>query len=149
MLNEKKESTESIIRELDSTYAFDIINITAVSSNTIILSFWLHSKYQFSSSSDSSSSVVNYSSSIIMIFYILTSTLSSLTYKIDDNIPEFIIYRGNTFLKNLSDQIKNNCYDVLLITNSISFFLMLNFYFMCIKEVVLRKHLSFKFQNNR
>lgn len=125
---------------------YDVINITTISSNVIVLTFWVHSKYQLLSSRDSSSSIVNKSSLIILIYYILNITLSVIAYRGNDS-PKFIIYKEKNFIS-INGELYDIYNDIQLIINSISFLMMLNFYYICIKDVVLRKQYSIYFKGN-
>ena len=146
---DSRGGTIEVVKIFKTRTIFDVINITTICSNTIVLNFWVHSKYQLSSSTDNSSSIVNISSIIVAIYYIIISVISAFTYVLDDNetFPKFILYRGAT---NRSSDDTIRCLElVYLLINSLSFLMMINFYFKCVKEVVLRKHLSVYFTGNR
>lgn len=142
------ETPSNPISEVQSDAIFDTINITSISSNTILLSFWVHSKYQLSSITDSSSSIVNKSSGIMSLLYIVLIIIYSFTYNDPSNTAQFILYQTNESLHRQNTTI-SRCNSALLIMNGISFLMMLNFYFICIKEVVLRKHHAQYFQGKK
>ncbi len=143
-LSKKGYSTAAIepIKGFNSRRMFDIINITAISSNNIVLNFWVHSKYSVSTSADNSSSIVNVSSVIIGVYYCIVCLLSSFTYESDSKISKFNLYETTIY------DISN--YEVaFIILNSVAFLIMINFFFKCIKEVVLRKEAAYYLNGKR
>lgn len=130
------------IKAFNSRKMFDVINITAISSNNIVLNFWVHSKYSVSTSADNSSSIVNISSVIIGVYYSVVCLLSSFTYSSEGKISKFSLYETTIY------DISN--YEIaFIVLNSIAFLIMINFFFKCIKEVVLRKEASYNLNGKR
>lgn len=117
----------------------DAINSVSVGSNTIILCFWVHSKYDLKHSKDKSSLIVNRTSIIVLIYYILTVIIGSFVFY--DSEPEKFLLFNDILYSEIIDPKIHIIKLIYQVINSISFLLMLNFYFMVIKEVVLRKHL--------
>ena len=120
----------------------DCINTIMIGSNTVILCFWVHSKYELKGSTDTSSSIVKSSNIIVLVFYIITIIVGWLYFydaKIEE-IEEFILFDDNKYFTIELDSIIFFKH-VYKLVNSFSLLLMNNFYFMVIKEVVLRKHI--------
>lgn len=128
---------------------FDAFNSIAVGSNTIILCFWVHSKYEFTGSTDKSSSIVKNSSISVTLYYLLLVVVGWFRYLDNDpkNMPRFILY-GDRFLVELNPTLFN-LNIIYKFVNSIGFLLMVNFYFMVIKQVILRKHFALIFRGFR
>lgn len=142
----KINETINLTKVYDPYRMFDILNLTAIGSNTIILSFWVHSKYQTKSSKDSSSSIVNISSVIVLVFYLIDIIIVSISFPNPSTVYRFNLYRDSTEKNYITNDGIINIDKAYLVLNSVCFLFMLNFYFKCIKEVVLRKHLVMYFQ---
>ena len=119
----------------------DGINTIAVGSNTIILCFWVHSKYDLKSSTDKSSLIVNDSSIIVIIFYLLTIIIGYFIFYdyTTESMSKFLLFNDIYYYEfNRKIHVLKIIYQII---NSLSFLIMINFYFMVIKEVILRKNL--------
>lgn len=127
----------------------DIFNTTGIGSNTIILCFWVHSKYQFKDSSDKSSSIVIRSSISTSLYYIFIVVICFFSYK---NVPANLISNFILFHDRHFYIMNRSIYKLDLIykfVNSLYYLLLINFYFIVIKEVILRKHVSKIFRGKK
>lgn len=118
----------------------------SVGTNTIFLSFWVHSKYQFVNSTDDSSSISKNSSGLVFVFYsilILLGGFKNINTNIE-YIPKFVLYK-DTYLIDI-DPVLNKLDMAQRLLSSICFLFMINFYFMVLKEVILRKSTSRQFK---
>jgi hypothetical protein len=117
------------------------------SEKSIILCFWVHSKYYFQDSKDKSSSIVVRSSFIITLYYVILIILGFFRFKQfePDNVSRFILFKDRYFFElNRKLHLVDSIYKFV---NSLSYLLMVNFYFMVIKEVILRKHVGKYFKD--
>lgn len=144
---EYKTSVVIVNKSPSITDYLDIINITTIYSNTITLNFWVHSKYSLSNSTDNSSSIVNISSIIVLAYYIISFVLSGLT-ELGQEIPFFILLNSKSLYQNRGNFLFYTGI-VYQFINSVSLFLMVNFYFRCIREVVFRKNLAVYFYGKK
>ena len=128
--------------------ALEVINIIAIGSNTIILSFWVHSKYYFVDYKDNSSSIPKRSSIIVATTYVMLIIITGFRKWGTKIITKMIILRDPNlvFFQSPKLQIITNIFQFI---NSISFLLMVNFYFMAIKEVTLRKEIANYFKGKK